>query len=114
MSMFNKLFKKYISNLLKMDKQIVKYEPLDILHKETIEAEKKSSIPSKLEGLEACNIDTKSLTDTEFKIYQINYNILNILSSAAMKEAEKVSCQHSCKGAQQVYTNIMENVFKPK
>ena len=96
-----------------MDKHIVKYEPLDILNKESIEAEKKSSIPSKLEGLEECNVDTKPLTDAELKVYQINYNILNILSDAAMKEAEKVSCQHGCKGAQQVYTNIMENAFKP-
>ena len=80
-----------------MDKQIVKYEPLDILHKESIEAEKKSSVQSKLGGLEAC---TKPLTDAELKVYQINYNILNILSDAAMKEAEKVSCQHGCKDAQ--------------
>ena len=96
-----------------MDKQIVKYESSDIQHKESKETEKKSSIPSELLGLEACNIDTKSLTDTELKIYQINYNILNILSGAAMKQAKKVSCQHGCKGAQKVYTNIMENAFKP-
>ena len=70
-----------------MDKHIVKYEPLDILNKESIEAEKKSSIPSKLEGLEECNIDTKPLTDAELKVYQINYNILNILSDAAMKRS---------------------------
>ena len=95
-----------------MDKQIVKYESSDIQHKESKETDKKSSIPSELLGLEACNIDTKSLTDTELKIYQINYNILNILGRAAMRKAEKVSCRPGCKGTQQVYLDTMENMFK--
>ena len=56
----------------------------------------------------------ESLTDKELEVYKINYNILNILSKAAMRKAEKVSCRPGCKGAQQVYLDTMENIFKPE
>ena len=46
-------------------------------------------------------------------MYQTTLNILNILSDAALKEAEKVSCQSGCKKAQQVYMDTMHNLLSP-
>ena len=57
--------------------------------------------------------NNKPLTDKELEIYKINYNIFNILSGAAMKEAEKVSCRPGCKGAQQVYHDTLTKMFEP-
>jgi hypothetical protein len=47
------------------------------------------------------------------KIYEATLNILNIMSNAALKEAEKVSCQNGCKGAQKVYIDTIEKMLKP-
>jgi len=118
-----------------MDNQIVKVESSDKVSDETvtqtetktetetqIETDTKSSAPLLLEYLKVSNgysshydrvTNNKPLTDKELEIYKINYNIFNILSGAAMKEAEKVSCRSGCKGAQQVYYDTLTKMLEP-
>ena len=62
---------------------------------------------------ETSNKEVKPLTEAELKVYEINYKIFNLIQDATMKEVEKVSCQHGCKPGQKVYTDMMENMFKP-
>ena len=81
-----------------------------ILHKSSKEIEE-VKIP-KTSNIESSLLDDQE-EDTKTKIHQISLNILNILSDAALKEAEKVSCQSGCKNAQQVYLDTMHNLLSP-